>query len=260
MRIAIFTEKDYTFMLTEWAKLVAELQRAGHTVVGLYLFPTKLGKNTGRQISLYYLRTFGLWVFLKLGFTAAATRLKQIINSLFQSQSFTYRQLAQQSGINLKFGQNPNDPEVVNWIKENNLDVVIISFGFIVKQPFIEAARVAVINKHSALLPAFRGLFPVFWALESGSPVGVTVHKVDAGVDTGEILYQKIYNHPEFKSVFQYYQKIYGDLADSLLSAIEILNEKKEKQLVDMALPSSYHGLPTASDYQLLKNKGWHFI
>src|SRR3989344_6901740 len=113
MKIAIFTEKDYTFMFAEWAK---ELQHAGHTVVCLYLFPEKLGKNKGIQISLYYLRTFGLWVFFKLGWMSLTTRLGQIFNSLFKGLPITYRQLAKQSGVNLKFGQNPNDPEVVTWV------------------------------------------------------------------------------------------------------------------------------------------------
>ena len=74
MKIAIFTEKDYAFMFAEWAKLTAELQRARHTVAGLYLFPNKLGKNTGLQISLYYLRTFGFLVFLKLIFGKTTVR------------------------------------------------------------------------------------------------------------------------------------------------------------------------------------------
>lgn len=255
MKIAIFTEKDYTFMFAEWVKLIAELQRAGHTVAGLYLFPVKLGKNTGSQISLYYLRTFGLWVFLKLGWTSLTTRLHQIFNSLLHGLPLTYHQLAKQSGVELKFGQNPNDLEVINWIKEKNIDIVMISFGFIVKSELIQAIKVAVINKHSALLPAFRGLFPVFWALQTDSPVGVTIHKVDAGIDTGEILYQKKYYLPECRTVFQYYRLIYSELADSLNEAIQILEGKKEKKLVPTNLPSSYYGLPTAADYKKFKAK-----
>lgn len=256
MKIAIFTEKDYTFMFAEWAKLIGDLQRAGHTVTGLYLFPSKLGKNTGVQISLYYLRTFGLLVFLKLGVTAALMRIKQI----FETGPVTYASLAKKYGIELLNGKNPNDREVVGWVKENNVDCLIISFGFILKPELIHAPRLAVINKHSALLPACRGLFPVFWALLTGVPVGVTVHKVDVGVDTGEVLYQKEYNFREYRSVFQYYKKIYSDLADSLLISIQILEGKKEKQIISTNTAASYYSLPTKADYQLLKNKGWRFI
>jgi methionyl-tRNA formyltransferase len=47
------------------------------------------------------------------------------------------------------------------------------------------------VNFHAALLPAYRGLHPVFRALRAGERwAGLTVHVVDAGLDTGDILYQ----------------------------------------------------------------------
>lgn len=256
MRIAIFTEQDYTFMFPEWVKLVGELQNAGHSVVGFYLFPTKLGRNTGIRIPLYYLRVFGFFTFLKLAAAAIVSRIRQLLGKA----PVTYRGLAKKYAVTMRYGKNPNNPEVIAWVKSNAIDVVIISFGFIVKSPLIEAARVAVINKHSALLPACRGLFPVFWALLHHLPVGVTVHKVDSGIDTGEILYQKEYHFPDYRSVFQYYKKIYSDLSSDFFEAINILDGKKSKQSFPAPLSSSYFGLPDKQDYYQLKSKKLRFI
>ncbi len=49
-----------------------------------------------------------------------------------------------------------------------------------------------IINLHIAALPHNRGADPVFWALHDGTPMGVTIHVMTAGVDCGPILAQKI--------------------------------------------------------------------
>ena len=54
----------------------------------------------------------------------------------------------------------------------------------------IQAAKVAVLNAHPGLLPKYRGVDVIAWALLNGDPVGVTVHRVDAGIDTGDIILQ----------------------------------------------------------------------
>ena len=69
----------------------------------------------------------------------------------------------------------------------------LISNGYapIVKPPVIDAYRGRVINMHPAILPWGRGIFPVVWALLLGHPTGVTIHFIDEGIDTGNILCEK---------------------------------------------------------------------
>ena len=61
----------------------------------------------------------------------------------------------------------------------------------IFKAPLLAVPRLFTANFHASLLPAYRGLHPLFWALRNGErQVGITVHVVDEGIDTGDILYQ----------------------------------------------------------------------
>ncbi|MEQ8815143.1 MAG: formyltransferase family protein [Thalassobaculum sp.] len=61
-------------------------------------------------------------------------------------------------------------------------------FGLL-KPAVFEAPRLGAINVHSSLLPLYRGVHPVAWALVRGEQItGVTVHRIDANVDTGPIL------------------------------------------------------------------------
>jgi len=47
-----------------------------------------------------------------------------------------------------------------------------------------------VINTHPSLLPYNRGKYPYYWSIMDGTPFGVTIHRINDGVDTGDILWQ----------------------------------------------------------------------
>lgn len=61
----------------------------------------------------------------------------------------------------------------------------------IVKSPLLELPRNGFVNTHPSLLPYNRGKHYNFWALVEQSPFGVTLHRVDAGIDTGDIIAQQ---------------------------------------------------------------------
>lgn len=70
---------------------------------------------------------------------------------------------------------------------------VVIVFGTrIIGKETLSAIQVPLMNLHSGITPKYRGQAGGYWALASGDPdhAGVTVHLVDAGVDTGDVIYQ----------------------------------------------------------------------
>jgi methionyl-tRNA formyltransferase len=59
------------------------------------------------------------------------------------------------------------------------------------KPPTLAISHLAAVNFHASLLPEYRGKHPVFWTLRDGRPwAGLTVHRMDPGIDTGDIIYQ----------------------------------------------------------------------
>jgi methionyl-tRNA formyltransferase len=60
----------------------------------------------------------------------------------------------------------------------------------IIKSSLIDTPRLGFLNTHPSLLPHNRGKHYNFWALVEQAPFGVTIHKVDSGVDTGDIVAQ----------------------------------------------------------------------
>ena len=71
---------------------------------------------------------------------------------------------------------------------------LVVSFNYkhIISKPTLMTADCDVINIHISYLPFNRGAHPNFWAHYDGTPHGVTIHKVDSGVDTGPIIWQRL--------------------------------------------------------------------
>ncbi len=80
--------------------------------------------------------------------------------------------------------------EFINSIKRYQPDfIVVIAFGHILPQQILDFASKGAINVHASLLPQYRGPAPIQWAIIKGEEkTGVTTMKMDAGMDTGDIL------------------------------------------------------------------------
>jgi len=70
--------------------------------------------------------------------------------------------------------------------------IVVVGYGRIIPQWMIDLPPLGNINLHASLLPKYRGAAPIQWAIAMGETVtGVTTMRIDAGLDTGDILLQK---------------------------------------------------------------------
>ena len=70
--------------------------------------------------------------------------------------------------------------------------IIVVGYGRIVPQWMIELPRLGNLNLHASLLPKYRGAAPIQWAIANGESItGVTTMRIDAGLDTGDILLQR---------------------------------------------------------------------
>lgn len=87
-------------------------------------------------------------------------------------------------------GDDAYDFKCIEWLGDWDW---VICFGYnnIIKEPFLAAYKNRIINIHISFLPWNRGADPNFWSWFDNTPKGVTVHRIDAGIDTGNILVQQ---------------------------------------------------------------------
>jgi methionyl-tRNA formyltransferase len=88
---------------------------------------------------------------------------------------------------------NINDAECVAFIKERAPDAIAVCGTSVLKPEVFTLAPKGTVNIHTGITPEYRSADPIFWALYRGEPekVGVTIHFIDRGIDTGPILHQE---------------------------------------------------------------------
>jgi methionyl-tRNA formyltransferase len=84
------------------------------------------------------------------------------------------------------------NPEFRGELSELRPDaIIVVGYGRIIPQWMIELPVLGNLNVHASLLPKYRGAAPIQWAIARGESVtGVTTMRIDAGLDTGDILLQ----------------------------------------------------------------------
>ena len=81
-------------------------------------------------------------------------------------------------------------PEALEYLRHLAVDaMVVVGYGQIIPQSVIDLAPLGIINVHGSLLPKYRGAGPIQWAILNGETrTGVTTMRIDAGLDTGDML------------------------------------------------------------------------
>lgn len=86
-----------------------------------------------------------------------------------------------------------NGDEAVAFVAATDADVVAYAGGGILRTPFLNAAK-RVLNAHAGPLPEVRGMNAAEWAALLGAPAEVTIHFIDAGIDTGPVVRSLAYD------------------------------------------------------------------
>jgi methionyl-tRNA formyltransferase len=97
---------------------------------------------------------------------------------------------AQKFGIPVYQPERVRGPEAVDHLRSLAPDgMVVVGYGQIIPQSVIDIPPLGIINVHASLLPKYRGAAPVQWAIVNGETrTGVTTMRIDAGLDTGDML------------------------------------------------------------------------
>jgi methionyl-tRNA formyltransferase len=82
------------------------------------------------------------------------------------------------------------DENFIAQLRELKPDLlVVVAYGQILPQALLDVPKFGCLNVHTSLLPKYRGAAPIQWAIAEGEPeTGVTIMRMDAGLDTGPIL------------------------------------------------------------------------
>ncbi|NUO78758.1 hypothetical protein HUU05_01675 [candidate division KSB1 bacterium] len=101
-----------------------------------------------------------------------------------------------------------NGAECVAALQKFQTDLVLLGGTPIIRANVLAVPKVGTLNVHMAWLPGIRGMNVAEWSVYCNAPVAVTVHFVDAGVDTGAVLYREKIDVSACRSIAEMRQKL----------------------------------------------------
>ncbi|MXZ22043.1 MAG: hypothetical protein F4Y84_15815 [Caldilineaceae bacterium SB0665_bin_25] len=165
--------------------------------------------------------------------------------------------LAFQSGIPSYECGEIGHPEVTDWLAAMSVDVVCVAcWNRVIPASVLDIPRHGFLNVHPSILPAYRGPYPLFWQYRAGeTATGVSIHWMDAGLDTGDIAGQR---------EIQFEDGIRGAEAEALCALsggallAEVLMKLENGELLRTSQPAggSYFSVPSKDDFTL--DADWH--
>lgn len=136
-------------------------------------------------------------------------------------------------------------PEAVGELRQYEADIYIVAaFGQILSQEVLDIPHYGCLNIHASLLPKYRGASPIQHVIIDGEEkTGVTIMQMDAGIDTGDMLYKKeitIQNTDNYETLHDKLTVLGGQAIVEALTLLEQGKLTPEKQREDQ---SSYASL-----------------
>ncbi len=257
MNIAIFVSNSL-FFKPEF--LNAILPSLGEEVKGIIAAPVK-----GKKVSLYthfkrHYTMFGFMGSVRLAFKYLRKLVALSLGMLFGKPA-SIGQVARHFNVPLHVTGDIHSPETIDYIRSLRPDVIISSFAQIIRPSILSIPSIGILNKHSGILPKYRGIYPVFWAMLNGeSEIGVTVHFMAKKVDAGPIVCEESIRVLPQDTFYTLFERAQDASADLMLRAVELIRNGERGRTMDSAAIKTSYSYPKKEDVKEFKKKGLRMI
>lgn len=142
---------------------------------------------------------FGLFAFGEIGYEIAKLfrdrneNIPCLILSSTGSKDLNKAILSLLSPVWVIYSDSLYEEATLEKLRKMRLDVIVLAWWpHIIKEDLTRIPRLGCLNLHPSYLPYNRGKHPYFWSIVEDVPFGVTIHFIDAGIDTGDIVFQEL--------------------------------------------------------------------
>jgi folate-dependent phosphoribosylglycinamide formyltransferase PurN len=144
-----------------------------------------------------------------------------------------------------------NEDACVQLLKKLNPDIVIVNGTRIISKKVLACTNAKFINMHTGITPKYRGVHGGYWAVVNNDLVncGVTVHFVDAGIDTGGVLFQALIPVTRVDNYITYPFLQFGEGLQLMKKAVDDVLASKAVIIPPFSLESHLWYHPTIWQY-----------
>ncbi len=158
-------------------------------------------------------------------------------------------------------------------LDEPAFDIMFVAgFGYRIPEPILRQARIAAVNLHQSLLPAYRGRHPVNWAIVNGEEkIGVTLHHMNEWFDDGAIILQRSVAIDPNEGVFTILQRLVATGNTLIKEMFAVMESDKFKGRPQDQTKASHYPVrrpedgmidwsrPTAAIHNLIRAVSWPY-
>lgn len=153
------------------------------------------------------------------------------------------------------------DKITVEYILENGFNF-LISYGYrwILRKEILDLFPKRAINMHISYLPYNRGADPNFWSFIEGTPKGVSIHYLDEGVDTGDIIVQKevSFDSLDTETLASSYQKLQVEIQNLFFQHWVLIKSQKCDRTPQVGTGTTHRVKDKEHLLHLMKKDGWN--
>ena len=139
-------------------------------------------------------------------------------------------------------GARLDKPATLQAVEALRPDIAISAlFGYILRPEFLDLMPAGCVNIHHAFLPQGRGSCPNVWSIIDGTSAGVTLHYMDAGIDTGEIIAQREVSVEPIDTGKSLYRKLEQVSVDLFKEAWPLIRSGRATRTPQQRHAGTYH-------------------
>ncbi len=260
MRIVFFTQEDPFYVKIFFDEFLAHYKSLDE--IKAIVISKPMGKKSIFDLAKQMYNFYGPADFVRVGLKFVYYKILSR-RKLFKPKSgtiprtYSVKQTALLHGIEVIERSDLNSKSFLSFIKKYDADLFIsVASPIIFRQELISIPKLDCINIHNAPLPKYRGMLPNFWQMyHDEKKVGITVHKIETGIDTGDIIAQFFIPVDPYETLDDLIIKTKKENALIIMNVIEDFRNNRIKYR-KMFGKGSYFTFPTHSDLREFRKRG----
>jgi methionyl-tRNA formyltransferase len=237
-------------------RLIRELPEQ-HEIVGAVL--TNFGYDTYGFFGYLkrYFNILGLNAFVYVALrNFIYSILKQFKRIAGKPDCYSISGVCRQHNIPVHYTNDVNSFTTLSWIRALEPDITFSSGHQIFGEELLSIPKKGCINRHSSLLPAYRGIYPLFRnLLYDEKEAGVSIHTMEKKIDTGRVVSQQSFPIEPDDTLFSLFDKCYDISAALVIEALDKIDIGNWQSVQNGRTPS-YYTFPTWKEGREFRKKG----
>lgn len=228
-----------------------------HSIVGTVLTSFRPPRVSKLKHLRRYATMLGLYAFCMMAIQECYHNLANLLGRFTPlKKAHSIRAVCLRYQIPVMMSRSVNGRDTVMWIRRLQPDIILSSGNQIFKRSLLEVPTKACLNRHTSLLPAYAGIYPIFWCiLNEEEEVGVSVHTMVEEIDKGQVVAQQSLRVKPEDTFFSLFSRCFALSVDVVMQAIDRIDSGDWKPIVNGRSPS-YYSYPTRNDVRQFRRKG----